>query len=254
MRIDILSLFPKIAEGALSESILGRAQSRGLASIHSHNLRDWARDKHRVTDDAPYGGGQGMVLKCEPIVEAVESLKTPQSRVIHLSPAGGVFNHCTAKRLAEEVSHLILLCGHYEGIDQRAIELLVDEEISIGDYVLTNGALAACVIVDAVVRLLPGVLGDEASAVDDSFATGVLEFPQYTRPVEFRGKRVPEILLSGNHALIAEWRREQALLKTRRLRPDLLPPPSSQPPPQEKRTSRKESTLPRRTPSPERNS
>jgi tRNA (guanine37-N1)-methyltransferase len=254
MRIDILSLFPKIAEGALSESILGRAQSRGLASIHSHNLRDWARDKHRVTDDAPYGGGQGMVLKCEPIVEAVESLKTPQSRVIHLSPAGGVFNHCTAKRLAEEASHLILLCGHYEGIDQRAIELLVDEEISIGDYVLTNGALAACVIVDAVVRLLPGVLGDEASAVDDSFATGVLEFPQYTRPVEFRGKRVPEILLSGNHALIAEWRREQALLKTRRLRPDLLPPPSSQPPPQEKRTSRKESMLPRRTPSPERNS
>lgn len=236
MRIDILSLFPKIAEGALSESILGRAQSRGLASIHSHNLRDWARDKHRVTDDAPYGGGQGMVLKCEPIVDAVESLKTPESRVIHLSPAGGVFNHSTAKRLAEEASHLILLCGHYEGIDQRAIDLLVDEEISIGDYVLTNGALAACVIVDSVVRLLPGVLGDQASAIDDSFATGVLEFPQYTRPVEFRGKRVPEILLSGNHALIAEWRREQALQKTRRLRPDLLPPSSTQPPLREKRT------------------
>jgi tRNA (guanine37-N1)-methyltransferase len=224
MRIDILSLFPKIAEGALSESILGRAQSRGLASIHSHNLRNWAHDKHRVTDDAPYGGGQGMVLKCEPIVEAIESLKTAQSRVIHLSPAGGVFTHATAQRLARDTSHLILLCGHYEGIDQRAIDLLVDEEISIGDYVLTNGALAACVIVDAVVRLLPGVLGDEASASDDSFATGILEFPQYTRPVEFRGKRVPEILLSGNHARISEWRREQALQKTRRLRPDLLPP------------------------------
>ncbi|MEI6712944.1 MAG: tRNA (guanosine(37)-N1)-methyltransferase TrmD [Verrucomicrobiota bacterium] len=224
MRIDILSLFPQIATASLGESILGRAQTRGLASVHSHNIRDWTHDKHHITDDTPYGGGQGMVMKCEPIFEAITSLRTPESRVIFLSPSGTPFKHAIAQRLASNVRHLILLCGHYEGIDQRIIDQLVDEEISIGDYVLTNGVIAAVVIVDAIVRLIPGVLGDEASAVDDSFATGLLEFPQYTRPVEFQGARVPDVLLSGNHAAIAKWRREQALEKTRRLRPDLLLP------------------------------
>jgi tRNA (guanine37-N1)-methyltransferase len=223
MRIDILSLFPQIASAALSESIIGRAQTRGLVEIRSHNLREWATGKHRVTDDAPYGGGQGMVLKCEPIFAAIDALRQTSSRVIHLSPAGTVFSHATARRLAQEESHLIFLCGHYEGIDQRVIDALVDEEISLGDYVLTNGVLAACVIADAVVRLLPGVLGDAASAQDDSFANGLLEFPQYTRPLEFREQRVPDILLSGNHAEIAKWRNEKALEKTKRLRPDLLP-------------------------------
>ncbi len=222
MRIDILSLFPQIAAAALAESMIGKAQQKGLVQIHSHNIRDWARDKHRTTDDTPYGGGQGMVLKCEPLFEAVESLRTPESRVVYMSPAGVPFRQETAARLASDCSHLILLCGHYEGIDQRVIDTLVHEEISIGDYVLTNGAIAAVVVADAVVRLLPGVLGDAASAVDDSFATGLLEFPHYTRPVEFRGARVPDILLSGNHAAIADWRRAQALDKTRRHRPDLL--------------------------------
>jgi len=222
MRIDILSLFPQIAAAALAESMIGKAQQKGLVQIHSHNIRDWARDKHRTTDDTPYGGGQGMVLKCEPLFEAIESLRTPESRVIYMSPAGVPFRQETAARLASDCRHMILLCGHYEGIDQRVIDTLVHEEISIGDYVLTNGAIAAVVVADAVVRLLPGVLGDAASAVDDSFATGLLEFPHYTRPVDFRGARVPDILLSGNHAAIADWRRAQALEKTRRHRPDLL--------------------------------
>jgi tRNA (guanine37-N1)-methyltransferase len=221
MRIDIVSLFPQIAANALGESIMRRAQERGLVEIHSHNLRDWARDKHRMTDDTPYGGGPGMVMKCEPIFAAVEELQSPQSTVVLMSPAG--------RRLAQQLvaefsheSHLIVLCGHYEGIDERIIEHLVDYEISIGDYVLTNGAIAAAVFVDAIVRLLPGVLGDEHSAQDESHAAGLLEGPHYTRPVEFRGWRVPEILLSGNHAAIAAWRRERAIEKTRRMRPDLF--------------------------------
>jgi tRNA (guanine37-N1)-methyltransferase len=231
MLIDIVSLFPQIATAALGESILGKAQSRGLATVRSHNLRDWTHDKHHTADDTPYGGGQGMVLKCEPLFEAVESLKTEHSRVLFLSPSGSTFRHATAQRLASSVPHLILICGHYEGIDQRVIDALVDEEISIGDYVLTNGVIAAVVIIDAVVRLLPGVLGDETSALDDSFATGLLEFPQYTRPVEFRGLRVPDVLLSGNHAAIAQWRHQQALEKTRRVRPDLLNTPAKTLPP-----------------------
>lgn len=228
MRIDILSLFPGIAAAALSESIIGRAQKRGLVSIHSHNIRDWASDKHRTTDDTPYGGGQGMVLKCEPLFAALESLRRTESKVIHLSPTGTVFRHAVATRLASEESHLIFLCGHYEGIDQRVIDALVHEEISVGDYVLTNGVLAACILVDAVVRLIPGVLGDAMSPQEDSFANGLLEFPQYTRPVEFRGMRVPEVLLSGNHAAIAEWRTQKAVEKTLRLRPDILEPKSGQ--------------------------
>jgi tRNA (guanine37-N1)-methyltransferase len=222
MRIDILSLFPNIAEAALSESIIGKARQKGIVSVHSRNIRDWATDKHKTTDDTPYGGGQGMVMKCEPIFAAVTSLQTPQTRVIHLSPTGQRFNHSHAKRLATTESHLILLCGHYEGIDQRVLDTLVHEELSIGDYVLTNGALAAAVITDAIVRLLPGVLGDETSAADDSFATGLLEFPQYTRPVEFNGLRVPDELLSGNHGAIAKWRQQKALERTRSRRPDLL--------------------------------
>jgi tRNA (guanine37-N1)-methyltransferase len=251
MRIDILTLFPTIAGIPLGESMIGKAQQRGLVTIQTHNLRDWARDKHRTTDDAPYGGSQGMVMKCEPIFEAVEELKQKwndecqmtndeflpnetsnrdtgafvtrhSSFVIYLSPGGKRFDQKTAAHYAQPGAHLILLCGHYEGIDQRVIDHLVDEEISIGDYVLTNGALAAAVFTDAVVRLLPGVLGDENSAPDDSFASGLIEGPQYTRPVDYRGWRVPEILLSGNHAAIAKWRREQALIKTKRVRPDLL--------------------------------
>jgi tRNA (guanine37-N1)-methyltransferase len=222
MRIDILSLFPKITEGVLSESIIGKAQQRALVEIRSHNLRDWAFDKHRTTDDTPYGGGQGMVLKCEPLFAAVEALRSPEARVVLLSPAGMPFKQAVAQRFATECRHLIFVCGHYEGIDQRAVDLLVDEEWSIGDYVLTNGALAAAVMVDAIVRLLPEVLGDDASALEDSFSGGLLEFPHYTRPVEFQGRRVPDVLLSGNHAAIAEWRHQQALEKTRRVRPDLL--------------------------------
>jgi len=190
--------------------------------IRSHNIRDWAQDKHRTTDDTPYGGGQGMVLKCEPLFAAVEALRSPEARVILLSPAGLPFKQAVAQRFATDCKHLIFVCGHYEGIDQRIVDMVVDEEWSIGDYVLTNGALAAAVMVDALVRLLPGVLGDEDSAAEDSFATGLLEFPHFTRPVEFQGRRVPDILLSGNHAAIARWRTEQALEKTRRMRPDLL--------------------------------
>jgi len=227
--------------------MIGKAQQRGLVTIQTHNLRDWARDKHRTTDDAPYGGSQGMVMKCEPLFEAVEELKKRwndecrtsnaeptgepltesiairhPSFVIYLTPGGKRFDQAMANRFAQPGAHLILLCGHYEGIDQRVIDHLVDEEISIGDYVLTNGAIAAAVVTDAVVRLLPGVLGDENSAPDDSFASGLIEGPQYTRPVEFRGWRVPDVLLSGNHGAIAKWRHEQALIKTKRVRPDLL--------------------------------
>jgi tRNA (guanine37-N1)-methyltransferase len=221
VRIDILSLFPSIAASALAESILGRAQERSIIDLRHHNLRDWATNKHKTTDDMPYGGGQGMVMKCEPIFAAVEELRTPAARVVLLSPGGRVFTQRAAEDFAR-LEHLILICGHYEGVDQRVIDHLIDEELSIGDYVLTNGALAAAVVVDAVVRLLPGVLGDENSALEDSHTTGLLEFPQYTRPVEFRGWRVPDVLMSGHHAQIAKWRKEQARAKTERVRPDLL--------------------------------
>src|SRR4051794_17581349 len=221
MRIDILSLFPKITESALEESMMKRAQAAGLVEFHSHNIRDWATDKHRTTDDTPYGGGQGMVMKCEPIFAAVEALRTDATRVVLMSPGGKTLSHQLATSFVAE-THLIILCGHYEGIDQRVLDHLVNDEISIGDYVLTNGAIAALIFVDCVVRLIPGVLGNELSNVEESFAAGALEAPHYTRPVEFRGWRVPDILMSGNHAAIAEWRRQQALEKTRRVRPDLL--------------------------------
>jgi len=224
MRIDIVTLFPGICEGALSESMMRRAREKGLATIQAHNLRDWARDKHHITDDAPYGGGQGMVMKPEPVFEAVDSLRQPGARVVLMSPAGRRLDQAIVRAYARE-THLILLCGHYEGVDQRVADHLIDDEISIGDYVLTNGAIAAVVFTDAIVRLIPGVLGDDASAQEDSFAGGMLEFPQYTRPLEYRGWRVPEILLSGNHAAIAAWRKERSLSRTRKNRPDLLSDP-----------------------------
>ena len=221
MRLDILTIFPEIAAAPLGASMIGKAQQRRLVDLRIHNLRDWATNKHRTTDDTPYGGSQGMVMTCEPFFAAVEELRTPNARIVLLSPAGRPFTQKVAEDFAK-LDHLILLSGHYEGVDQRVIDHLVDEEISIGDYVLTNGALAAAVVADAVIRLLPGVLGDENSAPDDSFSSGLLEFPQYTRPVEFRGWRVPNVLLSGHHAEIAKWRRAQALEKTARVRPDLL--------------------------------
>jgi tRNA (guanine37-N1)-methyltransferase len=209
-----------MGEGLLGESMLRIAREKGAADIRLRNLRDWAPGKHRVTDEPPYGGGAGMVLKVEPIAMALEELRQPASRVILLSAQGRRFDQATAKRLAGE-KHLIMISGHYEGIDQRVAEHLVDEEISLGDYILTNGTLAALVVTDAVVRLLPGVLGDEQSAADESFSHGLLEYPHYTRPAEFRGWKVPDILLSGNHAAIEAWRREQARERTRERRPDL---------------------------------
>ena len=209
-----------MGEGLLGESMLRIAREKGAADIRLRNLRDWAPGKHRVTDEPPYGGGAGMVLKVEPIAMALEELRQPASRVILLSAQGRRFEQATAKRLAGE-KHLIMISGHYEGIDQRVAEHLVDEEISLGDYILTNGTLAALVVTDAVVRLLPGVLGDEQSAADESFSHGLLEYPHYTRPSEFRGWKVPDVLLSGNHAAIEAWRREQARDRTRQRRPDL---------------------------------
>jgi tRNA (guanine37-N1)-methyltransferase len=221
MKIDIVTLFPEICRAPLGESIMKRAQKNGIIDLHIHNLRDWTTDKHHVADDAPFGGGQGMVMKPEPIFAAVEELRNQTSKVLLTSPAGRRLDQQMAAQLSGE-SHLIIICGHYEGVDHRVIEHLVDLEISIGDYVLTNGAIAAVVLVDAVVRLMPGVLGHEQSAVDDSFSRGLLEAPQYTRPAEFHGWKVPDVLLSGNHAEIERWRREQAVKRTRENRPDLL--------------------------------
>ena len=230
MKIDIVTLFPEICRAPLSESMMKRAQEKGIVEFHIHNLRGWTTDKHHVVDDAPFGGGQGMVMKPEPIFAAVEDLKQRRAnserralKIVLMSPAGRRLDQELAAELSQE-SHLIVLCGHYEGVDHRVIEHLIDLEISIGDYVLTNGAIAAVVLVDAIVRLLPGALGHERSAVDDSFSheSSHLEAPQYTRPAEFRGWKVPEVLLSGNHTEIAKWRKEQAIKRTRENRPDLL--------------------------------
>ena len=221
MKIDILTLFPDICRAPLGESIMKRAQENGIVDLRIHNLRDWTTDKHHIVDDAPFGGGQGMVMKPEPIFAAVEDLQNQASRVVLTSPAGHRFEQQMATQLSQE-PHVIIVCGHYEGVDHRVIEHLVDLEISIGDYVLTNGAIAAVVLVDAIVRLLPGALGHEQSAIDDSFNHVLLEAPQYTRPADFRDWKVPEVLLSGNHAEIAKWRKEQAIRRTRENRPDLL--------------------------------
>lgn len=222
MRIDILTLFPNMFSGPFDESIIKRAIDRQLVSIVIHNLRDYTSDKHRIVDDSPYGGGPGMVLKPEPLFAAVEAIRgEAQIPVILLTPQGRLFDQRAAEELAT-YDQMILICGHYEGVDERVREHLVSDEISIGDYVLSGGELAAMVVVDAVVRQLPGALGSEASAGEDSHASGLLEYPQYTRPQVFRGWGVPEVLLSGNHAKIARWRREQSLLRTLRRRPDLL--------------------------------
>ncbi|MBN1440032.1 MAG: tRNA (guanosine(37)-N1)-methyltransferase TrmD [Anaerolineales bacterium] len=223
MTIDIFTLFPGILEPALRESILGRAVARGLLAVRLHNIRDHAADKHQVTDDAPYGGGGGMVMKPEPIFTAVESAlgAPPKAPVILLTPQGRPFTQEKAWALSES-GGFALLCGRYEGVDERVREHLATEELSIGDYVLSGGELAALVVVETVARLLPGALGDQEGARDDSHAGGLLEYPHYTRPPVFRGWAVPEILLSGNHAELARWRREQALWRTYLRRPDLL--------------------------------
>src|SRR6516165_10809476 len=220
MRIDVVTLFPAMFSGPLDESIVKRARESGLLDLKIHNLRAYSHDRHKTVDDRPFGGGPGMLLKPEPIFEAVEKIAREKTRVILLSPAGRPFSQVIARELAQ-LDDLLLVTGHYEGFDERVRAELADDELSIGDYVLTNGALPAMVVVDAVTRLLPGVLGDDESAHEESFSGGFLEYPQYTRPAEFRGMKVPEVLLSGNHAEIARWRKEQARLRTAARRPDL---------------------------------
>lgn len=229
MTIDVLTLFPEMMDSPLQSSILGRAQTSGKVRIRRHNIRDYAHDRHRTVDDRPYGGGPGMVMMCEPLVEAIESVQALDpypAHVIYMTPEGEALTQSRVQSLAQQ-PRLLILSGHYEGIDERVREGWVQEEISIGDYILTNGTLPALVLIDAVVRLLPGVLGNEDSATCESFSGQLLEGPQYTRPVEFRGRRVPEILLSGNHAAIRDWRQEQARCRTRQRRPQLLTPSTS---------------------------
>ncbi len=222
MRIDVLTLFPEMFTGPLDVSIVQRARTSGLLDLRIQNLRDYTHDRHKTVDDKPFGGGPGMVLKPEPLFEAVENLADDRTHVILLTPVGRTFNQAIARELAQR-EHLLFICGSYEGVDERVREALVDDEISIGDYVLTNGGLPAMVVVDAVTRLLPGVLGDDESSSDESFSQGLLEYPHYTRPAEFRGMKVPEILLSGHHAEIEKWRAGQAQARTAERRPDLLP-------------------------------
>jgi tRNA (guanine37-N1)-methyltransferase len=221
VKIDVLTLFPAMFAGPLDESIVKRARDKGLVDLKIHNLRDWTHDRHKTVDDRPFGGGPGMLMKPGPLFEAVESLRREKTRVILLSPAGRPFNQAIARELAQ-AEDLLLVTGHYEGFDERVRETLADDELSIGDYVLTNGALPAMVVIDAVTRLLPGALGDDESSRDESFSQGLLEYPQYTRPADFRGMKVPDVLVSGNHAEIEKWRREQAKRRTRERRPDLM--------------------------------
>ena len=227
MQFDVFTLLPEVFPPYLDSSILQRARQRGLIDVRLHNIRDYAHDKHHTTDDIPYGGGGGMVMKPEPLVEAVETALglqpgvPPHHPVILLTPQGRVFNQAIAAELAEQ-DHIALICGRYEGVDERIRRGIVTDEISVGDYVLTGGELPAMLIIDAVSRLLPGVLGDPDGALDDSHASGLLEYPHYTRPPEFRGESVPDVLLSGDHARIDRWRREQSLLRTLERRPDLL--------------------------------
>jgi tRNA (guanine37-N1)-methyltransferase len=224
MRIDVLTLFPEMFDGVFGASILGKARDKGLVSLRAVNFRDYANNKHNTVDDYPYGGGGGMVLKPEPLFAAVEDLMPEdgkQPRVILMCPQGEPYSQRKAEELAAQ-EHLVFVCGHYEGYDERIREHLATDELSIGDYVLTGGELPAMVVIDSVVRLLPGVLGNETSAVTDSFSTGLLEYPHYTRPAVFRDWEVPEILLSGHHAKVEAWRREQSLLRTLKRRPELL--------------------------------
>ena len=220
MKIDVLTLFPEMFTGPLDVSIVARARKSGRLDLQIRNLRDWTHDRHKKVDDSPFGGGPGMVLKPEPIFEAVEALAGTGTRVVMMTPTGRPFTQAIARELAG-LEHLLFLCGSYEGFDER-IRTLVQDELSIGDYVLTNGGLPAMVVIDSVTRLIPGVLGDDESASDESFSHGLLEYPHYTRPAEFRGMKVPEVLMSGNHAEIEKWRREQAKVRTKERRPDLL--------------------------------
>jgi tRNA (guanine37-N1)-methyltransferase len=230
LRIDIISIFPEFFREIIDYGIVRRARAAGLVEVKAHDLRQWTSDKHHVVDDRPFGGGDGMVLKPEPLFAGVEALTGksrrddfgPDKRVVLLSPQGKVLSQSLAKDLAESPRQIVLICGRYEGVDERVSEALVTDEISIGDYVLSGGEPAAMVVVDAVVRLLPGALGSDTSAVFESFSEGLLDYPHYTRPPEFRGMKVPDVLLSGNHAEIERWRREAAIEKTRRNRPDLL--------------------------------
>ncbi|QXD31793.1 tRNA (guanosine(37)-N1)-methyltransferase TrmD [Candidatus Pelagisphaera phototrophica] len=221
MKIDVLTLFPQMLDGFLSESMMGRAQASGLVEVNGHNLRDWAKGKHKQVDDRPFGGGAGMVLMPEPIFDAFETLQTPQSHRICLAPDGEPLTPSIAESLSRK-SHLILLSGHYEGIDERARKNLIDQEISIGDYVLTNGTLAAAVLIDCLCRFLPGFLGEEKSLTSESFQGSLLDFPQFTRPAVFRDMPIPEVLLSGNHAEIEMWRQRKREERTHKRRPDLL--------------------------------
>lgn len=230
LRFDIITIFPEFFREVIECGILRRARNAGLVEITAHDLRQWTVDKHHVVDDRPFGGGDGMVLKPEPIFAGVEALTgasrredfSPKTRVVLLSAQGQVFSQSLAQEIAQNTTHVVLVCGRYEGVDERVADALVTDEISIGDYVLSGGEPAAAVVIDAVVRLLPGALGSETSAVFESFSEGLLDHPQYTRPPEFRGMKVPEVLLSGNHAEIERWRKEAAIAKTRRKRPDLL--------------------------------
>ena len=226
MKFDVMTLFPDMVNGVLSESIIGRARSGGLIDVACHNIRDFSTDKHRKTDDTPYGGGMGMVMTCQPIFDCYSSIISAipaenKKRVIYMSPKGRIFSHDVAKELSE-YDNLIFLCGHYEGIDQRVIDEIVDEEISIGDYVVTGGEIPACIVIDAVSRLIDGVLSSSECYEGESIASGILEYPQYTKPRVWREREVPEILLSGDHAKIDRWRLEEAVSITRQRRPDML--------------------------------
>jgi len=221
MKIDIITIFPEMFQGPFDESLIKRAQEKGLVEIRIHNLRKWTEDKHKTVDDRPYGGGPGMIMMIEPLDKALKKLKQKNSKVILLTPQGKVFKQKTAMRFAK-LSHLILLCGHYEGVDERIREHLVDEEISIGDYVLTGGELPAMVLVDTVVRLIPGVVGKQESLEEESFSKNLLEYPQYTRPEKYRNWPVPKVLLSGHHKEIKIWREKKALARTKKRRPELI--------------------------------
>ena len=226
MKFDVMTLFPDMVRGVLSESIIGRAQNGGLIQVDCHNIRDFSTDKHRKTDDTPYGGGVGMVMTCQPIYDCYENIlrsipEGNKKRVIYMSPKGQIFSHDKAKKLSG-YDNLIFLCGHYEGVDQRVLDLIVDEEISIGDYVVTGGEIPACIVIDAVSRLIDGVLASSECYEGESVASGILEYPQYTKPREFRGREVPEILLSGDHAKIDRWRLEEAVKITKERRPEML--------------------------------
>jgi tRNA (guanine37-N1)-methyltransferase len=221
LHIDVLTLFPRMLDGFLAESILGKGIESGRLTVRVHDLRQWTTDKHRTADDRPFGGGAGMVMKPEPVFAAIEQLQTPGCRRVYLTPDGAPFSSALARDFAS-LEHLILLSGHYEGIDQRIRDTVIDQEVSIGDYVLTNGTLPAAVVIDAVARFIPGVLGEENSLTHESFTGSLLDFPQYTRPAEFRGMSVPEVLLSGNHGEIEKWRTARRIEKTRQVRPDLF--------------------------------